>query len=190
MLIIGFYIALRITRSPFGLALRAVKSNQNRMGYSGFNTRPYLLAAFVVSAMYAGLAGALLIVTDPLAGPDRMAWQASGEVVLMTILGGAGTLLGPVFGAVIIKYLEHIFAAFNEATLVRAFSIIPEPVQGFLVKVASIFVGSGWQLTLGLVFMLIVTFLPGGLMEGARHVAGWFRRKPTQKVGVAHQPAE
>src|SRR6185312_13635440 len=88
MLIVAFYIALRITRSPFGLALRAVKSNQNRMGYIGFNTRPYLLAAFVVSAMYAGLAGALLIVTDPLAGPDRMQWQESGEVVLMTILGG------------------------------------------------------------------------------------------------------
>ena len=55
--------------------------------------------AFVISGMYAGLAGALLAVTDPLAGAERMRWTASGEVVLMTILGGVGTLVGPVIGA-------------------------------------------------------------------------------------------
>jgi ABC-type branched-subunit amino acid transport system permease subunit len=191
VLILGFYIALRIFRSPFGLALRAIKSNQNRMGYSGFHARPYLLAAFVVSAMYAGVAGALLVVTDPLAGPDRMHWQASGEVVLMTILGGAGTLLGPVFGAVIIKYLEAIFAAFNETTLQRAFNFIPEPVQGVLVKVGGLFVGSGWHLTLGLVFMLIVIFLPGGIVEGVRKAWTWFRRPRPPSTGAAvAQPAE
>jgi ABC-type branched-subunit amino acid transport system permease subunit len=190
MLIIAFFLALRIFRSPFGLALRAVKSNQNRMGYSGFNTRPYLLAAFVVSAMYAGLAGALLIVTDPLAGPDRMAWQASGEVVLMTILGGAGTLLGPIFGAVLIKYLEHIFAAFSDAQLHTTFGFLPPAAEDVAVRIAHLFVGTGWQLTLGLVFMLIVIFLPGGLMEGARRIGGWFRRKPQPRVGVIEQPAE
>ena len=56
--------------------------------------------------MYAGLAGGLLAVTDPLAGAERMQWTASGEVVLMTILGGAGTLIGPVIGAGAIKYLK------------------------------------------------------------------------------------
>ncbi|MEL6312332.1 MAG: branched-chain amino acid ABC transporter permease, partial [Pseudomonadota bacterium] len=96
ILILGFYIAMRIFRSPFGLMLRAVKTNQNRLNYTGINTRPYALAAFVISGMYAGLAGGLLAVTDPLAGAERMQWTASGEVVLMTILGGMGTLLGPV----------------------------------------------------------------------------------------------
>ena len=61
---------MRIFRSPFGMMLRAVKSNQNRMNYTGFNTRPYALAAFVISGMYAGLAGGLLAVTDPLAVPS------------------------------------------------------------------------------------------------------------------------
>ncbi|HAI31150.1 MAG TPA: branched-chain amino acid ABC transporter permease, partial [Thalassospira sp.] len=75
----------------FGLKLRAIKSNQNRMGYTGFSTRPYLMTAFVISGMYAGLAGSLLAVTDPLAGAERMQWTASGEVVLITILGGVGT---------------------------------------------------------------------------------------------------
>jgi ABC-type branched-subunit amino acid transport system permease subunit len=96
MLIISFYVAMRLTRSPFGLMLKAIKSNQNRLKYTGVNTRSYALIAFVISGCYAGLAGALLAVTDPLAGADRMHWSASGEVVLMTILGGVGTLLGPV----------------------------------------------------------------------------------------------
>ena len=98
ILILAFYIAMRITHSPFGLALRAIKSNQIRMMYTGFNTRPYMLTAFVISGMYAGLAGGLLAVTDPLAGAERMQWTASGEVVLMTILGGVGTLFGPLLG--------------------------------------------------------------------------------------------
>jgi len=94
IMIFAFYLAMRITHSPFGLALRAIKSNQVRMMYTGFNTRPYMLTAFVISGMYAGLAGALLAVTDPLAGAERMQWTASGEVVLMTIIGGVGTLWG------------------------------------------------------------------------------------------------
>jgi ABC-type branched-subunit amino acid transport system permease subunit len=108
MLILCFFLAMRIFRSPFGMMLLAIKSNQNRMNYTGFNTRPYTLTAFIISGMYAGLAGGLLAVTDPLAGAERMQWTASGEVVLMTILGGAGTLLGPVIGAGAIKYFENI----------------------------------------------------------------------------------
>ena len=119
ILIVMFYISLRIYRSPFGMMLRAVKSNQQRMAYTGLNTRPYTLAAFVISGMYAGLAGGLLAITDPLAGAERMQWTASGEVVLMTILGGTGTLLGPVIGAGVIKYFENIFSSFNEGILRR-----------------------------------------------------------------------
>ena len=110
VLILGFYLALRIFRSPFGLMLRAVKTNQTRMSYTGLNSRPYTLAAFVISGMYAGVAGGLMAITDPLAGAERMQWTASGEVVLMTILGGVGTLLGPVLGAGFIKYFENIFS--------------------------------------------------------------------------------
>ena len=192
-LIAAFFVALRITRSPFGLALRGIKSNQSRMGYTGFNTRPHTLAAFVISGMYAGLAGSLLAVTDPLAGAERMQWTASGEVVLMTILGGAGTLVGPILGAGIIKYFENIFSAFNEQTLQTTFAFLPEPARDAAVSVASLFVGEGWHLTLGLLFMAVVVFLPGGLMEGFRHLGRLFRttgggrgRRPAAVV----QPAE
>ena len=90
---------------------------------------------------FAGLAGSLLAVTDPLAGAERMQWTASGEVVLMTILGGVGTLLGPVLGAVIIKYFENIFSSFNAQTLHAFFDFLPEPLEDVAVTVAGLFVG-------------------------------------------------
>ncbi len=187
LLIIAFIVALRITRSPFGTMLRAIKSNQNRLNYTGVNSRPYALAAFVISGVYAGLAGSLLAVTDPLAGAERMQWTASGEVVLMTILGGAGTLLGPVLGAATIKYFENIFSSFNSQTLHDAFSFLPDAVENVVVKVVGLFVGDGWHLTLGLLFMLIVIFLPGGVMEGIRRVGNLFRRGRQPRSG--HGPA-
>lgn len=192
-LILCFYVALRIFRSPFGLTLRAIKSNQNRMRYTGFNTRPYLLTAFVISGVYAGLAGGLMAVTDPLAGAERMQWTASGEVVLMTILGGVGTLVGPVLGAAVIKYFENIFSAFNEHTLHGLLGLLPDAIEDPLVAFLSLFVGEGWHLTLGVVFMLIVIFLPGGIMEGLRRLWHLFgrRRSGDRKVPAAHpQPAE
>jgi ABC-type branched-subunit amino acid transport system permease subunit len=182
VLIVMFYISLRIFRSPFGMMLRAVKSNQNRMSYTGLNTRPYTLAAFVISGMYAGLAGGLLAITDPLAGAERMQWTASGEVVLMTILGGTGTLLGPVIGAGVIKYFENIFSSFNDGILMEAFSFLPEMLQHAVVSITGLFVGEGWHLTLGALFMVIVIFLPGGLMEGIARIGNvirrWLKPKP------------
>jgi ABC-type branched-subunit amino acid transport system permease subunit len=176
-LIGAFYIAMRIFRSPFGMMLRAVKSNQQRMRYTGLNTRPYTLAAFVISGMYAGLAGGLMAATDPLAGAERMQWTASGEVVLMTILGGAGTLIGPVLGAGIIKYFEQIFSSFNDQIMVAFFDFLPESLRDAAVWLTSPFVGEGWHLTLGVVFMLVVIFLPGGLMEGVNRIVRWVRNR-------------
>ena len=169
-LIIAFYISLKIFRSPFGMKLLAIKSNQTRMKYTGFNTKPYLLTAFIISGMYAGLAGGLLASIDPLAGAERMQWTASGEVVLMTIMGGVGTLIGPLLGAGIIKYLENIFSALNKSELTEIFSFMPEWLQTIVVNISNVFVGEGWHLTLGALFMLIVIFLPGGVMEGVTKI--------------------
>ncbi|QPH54472.1 branched-chain amino acid ABC transporter permease [Pontivivens ytuae] len=176
-LILAFWVALRIFRSPFGLMLKAVKTNQNRLNYTGVNTRPYTLAAFVISGMYAGLAGGLLACMDPLAGAERMVWTASGEVVLMTILGGAGTLLGPVIGAGVIKFAEARLSRFNESVVEGWFEWLPDSLAYGVTKVVSTFVGDGWHLTLGLVFMLVVIFLPGGLVEGAKRIFGFLGRR-------------
>ncbi len=192
-LLATFFLAMRITNSPFGLMLKGIKSNQNRMNYTGFNTRPYTLSAFVISGMLAGLAGSLLVVTDPLAGAERMRWTASGEVVLMTILGGVGTLIGPVLGAWIIKYFENIFSSFNANVLNSFYSFLPDGVREVAVTISSKFVGEGWHLSLGLVFVLIVVFLPGGIMEGARRIAAWLGRTgsgPKRAHQVGTQAAE
>ena len=157
LLIICFFLSLRIFRSPFGLM------------------------AFIISGMCAGLAGSLLAVTDPLAGAERMQWTASGEVVLMTILGGAGTLVGPMLGAGIIKYFENIFSSFDNNVLEQAFSFMPEAVVDFMVPVVGLFVGSGWHLTLGLLFMIIVIFLPGGLVEGFRRIYNYIKTRGNTK---------
>lgn len=183
MLIIAFFVALRIFRSPFGLKLMAIKSNQARMSYTGFNTRPYTNVAFIISGMYAGLAGSLMAVTDPLAGAERMQWTASGEVVLMTILGGTGTLIGPLLGAGIIKYFENIFSSFNPGTLHEIFAFLPDPAEDAVVAVLGLFVGEGWHLTLGVLFMLIVIFLPGGIMEGVRRLRNLALRRGTSSGG-------
>jgi len=177
LMLLSFYVAIRIFRSPFGMMLRAIKSNQNRLNYTGLNSRPYTLAAFVISGMYAGLAGGLMVAMDTQVGPERMFWTASGEVVLMTILGGAGTLLGPVLGAGMIKYMENIISKINESILQSWFSFMPDWLEQGVVAIIYPFIGKGWHLTLGIVFMLVVIFLPGGLMQGGQKIGDVFRRE-------------
>ncbi|MEE2945198.1 MAG: branched-chain amino acid ABC transporter permease [Pseudomonadota bacterium] len=189
MMLIAFYVAIRIFRSPFGLMLKAVKSNQQRMNYTGLNTRPYMLACFVISGMYAGLAGGLMAAMDPQVGAERMQWTASGEVVLMTILGGVGTLIGPVLGAGLIKYFENIFSKINKATLEVWFGVFPDWMSDFFVTIVYPFIGKGWHLTLGLLFMGIVIFLPGGLVEGGQRMRRLFKRKSNDSSAETN-PAE
>ena len=177
ILILGFWVSLRIFRSPFGMKLVAIKSNQMRMEYTGFNPRPYLLSAFVISGIYAGVAGSLMAIVDPLAGAERMQWTASGEVVLMTILGGVGTLFGPILGAATIKYFENIFSAINDQALYQVFDFLPHWLAKIMVTITSPFVGDGWHLTLGVLFMAIIIFLPGGLIEGFRRISALFARR-------------
>jgi len=177
VMLVAFYISIRIFKSPFGLMLRAVKTNQQRMRFTGKNPKPYTLAAFVISGMYAGLAGGLMVAMDPLAGAERMQWTASGEVVLMTILGGAGTLIGPVLGAGVIKYFENIFSKINDNVLYNWFSFLPDGMQDVFVFLIHPFIGKGWHLTLGIMFMLVVIFLPGGVVEGGQRLGRLFRRR-------------
>ncbi len=192
VMLLAFYMSIRIFRSPFGMMLRAVKSNQQRMNYAGLSPKPYTLAAFVISGMYAGLAGGLLVAMDTQVGPERMFWTASGEIVIMVILGGAGTLLGPVLGAGFIKYFENIISKINETILHNWFAFLPDGLEDFMVALFYPFIGKGWHLTLGIMFMLVVIFLPGGLVQGGQKFAGMFqRRKPSEdSKSKATEPAE
>jgi ABC-type branched-subunit amino acid transport system permease subunit len=95
----------------------------------------------------------------------------------MTILGGAGTLIGPILGAGFIKYLENIFSKINDNVLHQWFSFMPDGMEDAMVTIIHPFVGKGWHLTLGALFMIIVIFLPGGLMEGLARLGRMIRRK-------------
>ncbi|MBO6899202.1 MAG: branched-chain amino acid ABC transporter permease [Shimia sp.] len=191
VMLIAFYVSIRIFRSPFGLMLRAIKSNQTRMSYTGLNPRPHTLAAFVISGMYAGLAGGLLVAMDTQVGPERMFWTASGEVVLMTILGGVGTLIGPVLGAGVIKYMENILSKINKDVLHEWFAFMPDGLEDFIVFLVYPFIGKGWHLTLGILFMLVVIFLPGGLVEGGQRIGKWIKNRGKAKdTGGSTEPAE
>lgn len=190
VMLVAFYISIRIFRSPFGIMLRAIKSNQQRLNFTGLNTRPYMLACFVISGMYAGLAGGLMVSMDPLAGAERMQWTASGEVVLMSILGGVGTLIGPVLGAGLIKYFENIFSKINDNLLHQWFSFLPQGFEDFMVTIIHPFIGKGWHLTLGLMFMGVIIFLPGGLVELGQRISRRFGKSKAAAPVTTKEPAE
>ena len=139
MAIFLFYMAKRIERSPVGLMMKAIKCNQTRLEFTGINARKYKLLAFVISAVYAAIAGALMVVYEPFVGHEFLGWHQSGEIVIMSVIGGVGTLVGPMLGAGFMLYFENVL---------------------------SVDLGEQWLLVLGAIFMAVVVFMPGGFMEG------------------------
>jgi branched-chain amino acid transport system permease protein len=111
--LIGFAIIHRTIHSPFGQVLKAIRENEPRAISLGYKTDQYKLVAFILSATLAGLAGATKSLVFQLASLTDVHWSMSGEVVLMTLLGGLGTVLGPVVGAFILVTMENYLAQFG-----------------------------------------------------------------------------
>ncbi|HEX6795497.1 MAG TPA: branched-chain amino acid ABC transporter permease [Casimicrobiaceae bacterium] len=110
----AFALIVRIVHSPFGQVLKAIRENEPRAISLGYDADRYKLLAFVLSATLAGLAGALKAIVFQLAALTDVYWTMSGEVVLMTLLGGMGTIFGPVVGAFLIVALENYLAGLGE----------------------------------------------------------------------------
>jgi branched-chain amino acid transport system permease protein len=110
----AFLLIYRVIHSPFGQVLKAIRENEPRAISLGYDAARYKLLAFVLSATLAGLAGATKAIVFQLASLTDVHWTMSGEVVLMTLLGGMGTIFGPVVGAFVITSLENYLAAFGE----------------------------------------------------------------------------
>jgi branched-chain amino acid transport system permease protein len=108
--IVGVIIIWRFINSPFGMILKSIRENEQRAISLGYSVARYKLGAFVMSAALAGLAGALKSIVFQFATLTDVAWQMSGEVILMTLLGGIGTLIGPLFGAGLVVALENYLA--------------------------------------------------------------------------------
>ena len=136
---VGLVIALRIVRSPVGAIFRALRDNPQRASALGHNIHSYKLTAFVVAAAYAGFAGGLLAIMQGFMPPDAFMFDTSGQLVMQTAIGGAGTLFGPLVGATVWLYLSD-----------------------FLQN--ALHLGSTWKLVLGIVFVLLVCFLRRGIV--------------------------
>jgi branched-chain amino acid transport system permease protein len=107
---LGFVLIYRVIHSPYGQVLKAIRENEARAVSLGYRTDRYKLLAFVLSAGLAGLAGATKAIVFQLASLSDVHWTMSGEVVLMTLLGGMGTIFGPVVGAFVIIAMQSYLA--------------------------------------------------------------------------------
>jgi branched-chain amino acid transport system permease protein len=114
----ALFLIYRIINSPFGEVLKAIRENEQRSISLGYSTDRYKLVAFVLSASLAGLAGSLKAMVFQLASLTDVHWTMSGEVVLMTLVGGLGTIFGPVVGAFFIVAMENYLAPFGQWVLV------------------------------------------------------------------------
>jgi branched-chain amino acid transport system permease protein len=111
---IGSLVIYRIIHSPFGQVLKGIRDNEPRMVSLGYRTNRYKLAVFVLSATLAGMAGATKAIVFQLASLTDVYWTMSGEVVLMTLLGGMGTVFGPILGAAVIVTMQNYLATFGD----------------------------------------------------------------------------
>jgi branched-chain amino acid transport system permease protein len=114
----GFLFIYRIINSPFGEVLKAIRENEQRTISLGYRTERYKLVAFVLSATLSGLAGGLNALVFQLASLTDVHWTMSGDVVLMTLLGGLGTVFGPVVGAFLVIAMQNYLAEFGQWVLV------------------------------------------------------------------------
>jgi branched-chain amino acid transport system permease protein len=114
----GLLLIYRIINSPFGEVLKAIRENEQRTVSLGYNVERYKLVAFVLSATLAGLAGSLKALVFQLASLTDVHWTMSGDVILMTLLGGLGTVFGPVAGAFLVVAMQSYLAPFGQWVLV------------------------------------------------------------------------
>jgi branched-chain amino acid transport system permease protein len=156
--IFAFY---RIVHSPFGEVLKAIRDNEARVESVGFDAEKFKLIAFTLSAGMAGLAGALKATVYQFATLTDVSWQVSGEVILMTLLGGLGTLAGPMFGAGIIVLMNDYLAGFGEWALIAQ----------------------------GCILLAVVVFFRRGFVGELSALTGYLlrRAKPQEQPSAPHQ---
>jgi branched-chain amino acid transport system permease protein len=132
---VAIWLLSRILNSPFGAVLEAIRENEQRARASGFDVERTKLLSFVMSGLFCGLAGALTAINLATVGIDMLSYQTSGQVMMVTLLGGMGTFFGPFIGAGTFLAMEHVLTAITER----------------------------WQLIVGLMFIALVLFFPKGI---------------------------
>jgi branched-chain amino acid transport system permease protein len=134
---LSYLVLRRITRSPFGMTLQAIRENEARTRAIGYPVQRYKIVAVMLSGLFAGLAGVLYAIQNRFAAPDFVFFLVSGEVVIFNVIGGIGTLVGPIIGAAFFLLLREALSRF-----LTEYYLIP----------------------LGLIFIAMVIFMPQGLL--------------------------
>ena len=135
LLYASIYLVWRIVNSRFGMVIQGSRSNDTRMRAIGFPTFRYKLTCFVIAGILCGLSGVLLANHTDFVSPAMMYWTRSGDLIIMVVLGGMGSVIGPVFGAIMLLVLEETLSGFTEY----------------------------WQIILGPLLLLVVLFARGGI---------------------------
>ena len=160
--VLSVAVAYRILNSPYGMVFRAIRENEQRAEFVGLNVWRYKLMAFIISGAFAGLAGSLFTIHGAYVPLQSLYWTTSGEVVIMAVLGGVGSLWGPIVGAGLYLYVENIISGIQTLTVpftgpAEYVTLVQEPIvllEGF---------GAYWHLILGLMFVLVIALFPRGI---------------------------
>jgi branched-chain amino acid transport system permease protein len=153
--VIAVVVGYRVLNSPYGAILQAIRENEQRTEFVGLHVWRYKLMGFIISGAFGGLAGSLYVISQSYVPIENtLNWVVSGDVVVMTVLGGAGSLFGPLLGAGLYMYVRNI--------------VVGIPV-----------IGHYWHLILGLVFIAVVVALPEGIWGGIT----WIRRRIGSVLG-------
>lgn len=139
MIVVAVFLR-RVVRSPFGAVLQAIRENEERARFVGYDTHAYKFRAFVIAGAMAGVSGSLFALLKGFLAPNVLHWGLSGEVLMMAILGGLGTLFGPMLGAGVFMVTKEVLTTYTEH----------------------------WQLILGPLFVIMVLLAPGGIVGMAR----------------------
>lgn len=141
---LSFLVCSRLVNSPYGRVLRAIHDNEGRVPYLGFNMKTYKIIAFVASGCLAGLSGAFFSLFKTFADTQQLSFLLSGKVIIMDLLGGVGTLIGPMIGAIFLTSFETIISSYMDS----------------------------YHIVTGVLLIIIVIFLPGGLLGLVKRTKG------------------
>jgi branched-chain amino acid transport system permease protein len=147
-LLLSYWALRRLLNAPLGHVFVGIRENEPRMLAIGYPTRAYKLLAFTIAGAFAGLSGALYAIFNSFISPDALYWTASGDILIMTMLGGAGTLIGPAIGAGVFLLMKNVVSSYSEH----------------------------WLAIIGTIFICCVLFFPGGIWGALRQLR-WRRRK-------------
>jgi branched-chain amino acid transport system permease protein len=148
-LLASYWALRRLLNAPLGHVFVGIRENEPRMLAIGYRTRAYKLLSFTIAGAFAGLSGGLYAIFNSFISPDAIYWTASGDILIMTMLGGAGTLIGPAIGAGVFLLMKNVVSSYSEH----------------------------WLAIIGAIFICCVLFFPGGIWGTLRQVR-WLRRKP------------